>query len=44
MYIIGISAYNNDSAACILKDGVILAASQEEKFTRKKHDKKSIEF
>ena len=38
MYIIGISAFYHDSAACILKDGEIVAAAQEERFTRKKHD------
>ncbi|MDA9816628.1 carbamoyltransferase [Alphaproteobacteria bacterium] len=38
MYIIGISAFYHDSAACILKNGEIIAASQEERFTRKKHD------
>ncbi len=38
MYILGISAYYHDSAAAILKDGEILAAAQEERFTRKKHD------
>lgn len=37
-YILGISAFYHDSAACILKDGVIIAAAQEERFTRKKHD------
>jgi carbamoyltransferase len=37
-YILGISAYYHDSAACIVKDGVILAAAQEERFSRKKHD------
>ncbi|WP_414827569.1 carbamoyltransferase [Alteromonas sp. H39] len=36
--ILGISAYYHDSAAAILKDGHILAAVQEERFTRKKHD------
>lgn len=36
--ILGISAYYHDSAAAILKDGEILAAVQEERFTRKKHD------
>ncbi len=35
---IGISAFYHDSAACILKDGQIIAAAQEERFTRKKHD------
>lgn len=47
-YILGISAYYHDSAACILKDGEILAAAQEERFTRKKHDhrfpKNAIKF
>ena len=38
MYILGISAYYHDSAACIIKDGKILVAAQEERFTRKKHD------
>lgn len=38
MYILGISAFYHDSAACIVKDGNILAAAQEERFTRKKHD------
>jgi len=38
MYILGISAYYHDSAACILKDGEIIAAAQEERFTRKKHE------
>jgi len=37
-YILGISAYYHDSAACIIKNGEILAAAQEERFTRKKHD------
>lgn len=37
-YILGISAYYHDSAACLLKDGDIIAAAQEERFTRKKHD------
>ena len=38
MYISGISAFYHDSAACLLKDGEIVAAAQEERFTRKKHD------
>ena len=38
MYILGISAYYHDSAACIIKDGQIIGAVQEERFTRKKHD------
>jgi carbamoyltransferase len=38
MYILGISAFYHDSAACLVKDGEIIAAAQEERFTRKKHD------
>jgi len=38
MYILGISAYYHDSAACIIKNGEILAAAQEERFSRMKHD------
>ena len=38
-YILGISAYYHDSAACLVHDGKIIAAAQEERFTRKKHDK-----
>lgn len=38
MYILGISAYFHDSAACLLKDDYIVAAAQEERFTRKKND------
>ena len=38
MRILGISAYYHDSAAALLEDGRILAAAQEERFTRKKHD------
>ncbi|HEV8199412.1 MAG TPA: carbamoyltransferase [Candidatus Polarisedimenticolia bacterium] len=37
-HILGISAYYHDSAACLLRDGVLVAAAQEERFTRKKHD------
>ena len=48
MYILGISSYYHDSAACLIKDGDIIAAVQEERFTRKKHDfdfpKNSIKF
>ena len=35
MYILGISAFYHDSAACLLNDGEIIAAAQEERFTRK---------
>ena len=38
MNILGISAYYHDSAACLVQDGKIAAAAQEERFTRKKHD------
>ncbi len=38
MYILGISCYYHDSAACLIKDGRIVAAAEEERFTRKKHD------
>src|SRR2546423_15631186 len=37
-YILGISAYYHDSAACLMRDDEIVAAAQEERFTRKKHD------
>ena len=38
MNILGLSAYYHDSAAALLRDGVIVAAAQEERFSRKKHD------
>lgn len=38
MYILGISCYYHDSAAALIKDGDIIAAAQEERFTRKRHD------
>ncbi len=37
-YILGLSAYYHDSAACLLRDGEVVAAAQEERFTRKKGD------
>src|SRR5688572_28808498 len=37
-YILGISAYYHDSAACLIRDGEIVAAGSEERFTRKKGD------
>ena len=37
-FILGISAFYHDSAAALIKDGEIIAAAQEERFTRKKHD------
>jgi carbamoyltransferase len=48
MYILGISCYYHDSAAALIKDGQIIAAAEEERFSRKKHDsgfpKLAIEF
>ncbi|ORJ62363.1 carbamoyltransferase family protein [Geothermobacter hydrogeniphilus] len=38
MNILGLSAYYHDSAACLVRDGRIVAAAQEERFSRKKHD------
>ena len=47
-YILGLSAFYHDSAACLLRDGEIVAAAQEERFTRKKGDasfpKRSVEY
>ena len=46
--ILGISAFYHDSAACLVQDGQIVAAAQEERFTRKKHDagfpSRAVEF
>ena len=48
MNILGISAFYHDSAACLVQDGKIVSAAQEERFTRKKHDasfpKNAVEF
>jgi len=48
MYILGISCYYHDAAAVLLKDGVLIAAAEEERFSRIKHDygfpKKAIKF
>jgi carbamoyltransferase len=48
VYILGISAFYHDSAACLLKDSSIVAAAQEERFSRKKNDeafpRKAIEY
>ncbi len=48
VFVLGISAYYHDSAAVLLRDGVIVAAAQEERFTRKKHDsnfpKNAVEY
>ncbi|HLD41007.1 MAG TPA: carbamoyltransferase [Candidatus Omnitrophota bacterium] len=43
-YILGISAFYHDSAAALVKDGEIIAAAQEERFSRKKHDQDFPEF
>ena len=48
MNILGISAYYHDSAACLVRDGKIIGAAQEERFSRQKHDagfpKHAIQF
>ena len=48
MYILGISCYYHDSAAVLIRDGQIIAAVEEERFSRKKHDsgfpKHAIDF
>lgn len=48
MNILGVSAFYHDSAACLVQDGKIVSAAQEERFTRKKHDssfpKQAIDF
>ena len=38
MYILGISCFFHDAAAALLRDCVLVAAAEEERFTRKKHD------
>ncbi len=44
MYTLGINAVFHDSAACIIKDGQLLAASEEERFTHIKHGKRPVPF
>src|SRR5215813_13471956 len=48
MRILGISAFYHDSAAALVRDGAIVAAAQEERFSRKKHDSRfphnAVEF
>ena len=39
MYILGINAYHGDSSACLLKDGKVVCATEEERFKRIKHAK-----
>ena len=38
MYKLGIFAFYHDSAACLLKDDIVVAAAQEQRFTRKNHE------
>jgi len=48
VYILGVSCYFHDAAAVLLKDGVLVAAAEEERFSRIKHDygfpSKAIKF
>jgi carbamoyltransferase len=44
MYTLGINAVFHDSAACLVKDGQVIAAAEEERFTRKKHGKRPVPF
>lgn len=44
MYVLGINAVFHDSAACIIKDGVLLAATEEERFTHIKYGKRPVPF
>src|SRR5687768_17652064 len=44
MYTIGINAAFHDSAACIIKDGQLIAAAEEERFTHVKHGKRPVPF
>jgi len=44
MYTLGINAAFHDSSACLVKDGQVIAAAEEERFTRKKHGKRPIPF
>src|SRR6476659_1665471 len=44
MYTLGINAVYHDSSACLVKDGVVVAAAEEERFTRIKHGKRPVPF
>lgn len=44
MYTLGINAVYHDSAACLVKEGDVIAAAEEERFTRKKHGKRPVPF
>src|SRR5438270_7934315 len=44
MYILGINAVYHDPAACLIRDGQVIAAAEEERFTHVKHGKRPIPF
>lgn len=44
MFVLGINAAYHDTAACLVKDGVVVAAAEEERFTRVKHGKRPVPF
>ena len=44
MYTLGVNAVYHDSAACLMRDGRVLAAAEEERFTHVKHGKHPIPF
>src|SRR5919202_3726697 len=44
MYTLGINAVYHDSAACLVRDGELVAAAEEERFTRIKHGKRPVPF
>ena len=44
MYTLGINAAYHDSAACLVRDGDVVAAAEEERFTRIKHGKRPVPF
>src|SRR5690349_1369288 len=44
MYTLGINAAYHDSAACLVQDGIVLAAAEEERFNRVKHGKRPVPF
>src|SRR3954454_13616919 len=44
MYTLGINAAYHDSASCLVRDGVVIAASEEERFTHRKHAKRPVPF
>ena len=44
MYTLGINAVYHDSAACLVRDGIVVAAAEEERFTRRKHAKRPVPF